>query len=156
MTILYNTQTAKTGQRFNPQYLVDGQPGTLPDYLIELAIVEAERPQTLENEVATSDWIVDTEQREYRQEWTVRELTKEEIAPATITRVQGLVQLELMGKTAGLNALIAAMPAVHQIAFNSVTYWDRNTELLRNIADQLGFTDDDLLNFFISASKIKL
>jgi hypothetical protein len=77
--------------------MVDGKPGTLPAHIVELPVIESERPFVADNEVLTADWVADLEAMEYKQVYSIREKTLEEMAPEMITKAQGLIQLEAMG-----------------------------------------------------------
>lgn len=154
MTILYDTQTAKLGPRFNPSYIVDGKPGQLPDYIIELAIVEAPRPVTAQNEAATSEWTIDTDQREYRQEWTIRQLSKEEMAPTVITKAQGLIMLEQMGLFDRLMTTVEGMTKIEKIVFEATKEWEIDNALIGKMQVAFSMSDDEKYDFFIAASQI--
>jgi len=78
-TIFYNTLTEELGKARATPYTVDGQPGILPENIIELEVIEAERPVISELETAAMEWVIDLPMNQYRQEWTVRDLTEEEI-----------------------------------------------------------------------------
>lgn len=154
MTILYNTIEDKLGQRFNPQYLVDGKPGKLPSDIIELAIVDNPRPETTETQTVSQKWVIDIEQREYRQEWTVRELTKRELAPTVITKAQGLLMLKAIGLYDQFKADLASATEEEQIVFEATKEWNINNELIKKMQANFGMTDEEKYDFFINASKI--
>ena len=158
MTILYNTTTEKLGQRYDPQYLVDGKPGKLPDHIVELAIVETERPLTTETQTASQEWVIDTEQREYRHEWTVRELITEEIRAkySRITKLQGLLMCENLGIYDTLQSTLQLADKSTMIAFENALYWDRESPLIVSLGQELGMTDQQLDDFFYNASKIEV
>lgn len=153
-TILYNTHTSKLGQRFTPQYLVDGKPGKLPSHIIELAIVDNPRPETTETETAKSEWVVDVEQREYRREWTVRELTKKELSPKVITKAQGLLMLKQLGMYEDFKKNLASATEEEQIVFEATKEWEIDNALVSKMQINFGMTDDEKYDFFINASKI--
>ena len=154
MTILYNTTTEKLGQRFNPQYLVDGKPGILPNHIVELAIVETERPLTTETQTASQEWVIDTEQREYRQEWAVIELTKQELAPNVITKAQGLLMLKQLGMYEQFQLGMQSATEEEKIVFEATKEWNINNELITKMQSNFGMSDDEKYDFFINASKI--
>jgi len=79
-TIFYNTLTEELGKSMATPYTVDGQPGILPENIIELEVIESDRPVITDTQTAAFQWVVDTELKQYRQEWTIRDLTDEEIA----------------------------------------------------------------------------
>jgi hypothetical protein len=154
MTILYNTTTEKLGNRYDPQYLVDGKPGVLPDHIVELAIVDNPRPETTETQTVSQKWVIDIEQREYRQEWTVRELTKRELAPTVITKAQGLLMLKAIGLYDQFKADLASATEEEQIIFDATKEWDINNSLINKMQIAFGMSDDEKCDFFINASKI--
>ena len=90
MKTIYNTNTSKAGV-FSQPYTVDGIPGTLPSHLIELEVIEADRPEITDTQKVSVEWVADLDAKEYRQVWTVSDKTKQEMAPHMITKAQGLV-----------------------------------------------------------------
>jgi hypothetical protein len=154
MTILYNTQENKLGQRFDPQYLVDGKPGKLPDHILELAIVDNPRPKITETQTASQEWVIDTEQLEYRQEWAVIELTKQELAPDVITKAQGLLMLKQLGLYEHFQLGMQSATEEEQIVFEATKEWNINNELIKKMQANFGMTDEGKYDFFINASKI--
>lgn len=153
-TILYNTTDKKLGHRFTPQYLVDGVAGQLPTNIIELAIVETEPPTATNEQRIEETWIIDEEQREYRQEWTVIDLTKEELTPSLITKAQGLILLHRMGMYEDVMSSLETFGVEEQIIFEATKEWELNNRLVGAMQAELGLTDDEKFDFFINASKI--
>ena len=153
-TILYNTTDKKLGHRFTPQYLVDGVAGQLPNNIIELAIVETEPPTATNEQRIEETWIIDEEQREYRQEWNVIDLTKEELTPSLITKAQGLILLHRMGMYEEVMSSLSSFGVEEQIIFEATKEWELNNRLVGAMQAELGLTDDEKFDFFINASKI--
>jgi hypothetical protein len=79
ITLLYNTDTNTAGPMRNGPYLVDGQPGELPAFLVELTVVQEPMPQVGEYEVAQPATRVELPARQYVQGWMVRPMTEAEI-----------------------------------------------------------------------------
>lgn len=79
-TVIYNTTTEEPGAIRSEPYTVDGQPGKLPDHLVELPVIYTERPSITDTQKRKSEWVVDLENMEYRQEWQVIDKTDYEIA----------------------------------------------------------------------------
>jgi len=154
MTILYNTTKDKLGNSYEPQYLVDGKPGKLPAEIIELAIVDNPRPQITDTQTAKSEWIIDVEQKEYRKEWTVRELTKRELAPTVITKAQGLLMLKQLGMYEQFQLGMQSATEEEKIVFEATKEWNINNELITKMQANFGMTDEEKYDFFINASKI--
>lgn len=89
--------------------------------------------------------------------------TEEEIlrtlVPETVTKLQLKLQLTLSGFDLTLidnviNQLPEPQRSFTSISWNDATIFERNNELLINLATQLGLTSSDLDNIFISASNI--
>ena len=153
-TILYNTTDKKLGHRFTPQYLVDGVAGQLPNNIIELAIVETEPPTATNEQRIEETWIIDEEQREYRQEWNVIDLTKEELTPSLITKAQGLILLHRMGMYEDVMSSLETFGVEEQIICEATKEWELNNRLVGLMQLALGLTDDEKFDFFINASQI--
>lgn len=155
-TILYNTTDKKLGRRFTPQYLVDGKVGQLPNNIIELAIVEAEPPAATSEQRLEQVWIIDEEQREYRQQWAVIDLTKEELTPSLITKAQGLILLHRMGMYEEVMSSLETFGVEEQIIFEATKEWELNNRLVGVMQTALGLTDDEKFDFFVNASQIEI
>lgn len=80
MKTLYNTQTQKAARFTELPYMVDGSPGILPDHIVELEVFKVERPTITDLQKTSMAWVADIQNLEYRQEWTVTDLTDQEIA----------------------------------------------------------------------------
>ena len=128
--------------------------GQLPTNIIELAIVETEPPKKTDEQRLEQIWIVDEEQREYRQEWTVIDLTKEELTPSLITKAQGLILLHRMGMYEDVMSSLETFGVEEQIIFEATKEWELNNRLVGLMQLALGLTDDEKFDFFINASKI--
>lgn len=80
MKTLYNINTEQHSKFYENPYTVDGQPGILPDEIIELEVIQVPYPTTLtEFQKAEPNWVVDEVNMEYRREWIITDLTPEEI-----------------------------------------------------------------------------
>jgi hypothetical protein len=134
--------------------MVDGKPGTLPAHIVELNVIETERPPVTDNEVLTADWVADLEAMEYRQVYSIREKTLEEMAPEMVTKAQGLIQLEAMGLYDTVIAMVAQMTKIEQIVFEATKEWEQDNALISKMADALGLSHEEKLQFFIDAGKI--
>lgn len=79
ITTLYNRHTGEIGKIREGYYLIKGERPVLPEYLVELEVIYSTHSAT-PTQVATSGMVVDLELKQYRQEWTVRDMTAEEMA----------------------------------------------------------------------------
>ena len=70
-TILYNIETNQVIGQYDPCYLVNGKSGRVDDPAVELQVIQTPPPKTEEGYQAISTFIVDLENKEYRQEWEV-------------------------------------------------------------------------------------
>lgn len=79
-TFFYYTETGKWGPFRNGRYMVDGQPGDLPDNILEIEYVESTYPN-YDGETQTVDrvTVMDLEQKKYFVNYVVRDLSPEEI-----------------------------------------------------------------------------
>ena len=155
MKTIYNKSTSKAGV-FSQPYMVDGNPGTLPSHLIELEVVEADRPEITDTQKVAVEWVADLDAKEYRQVWTVSDKTKQEMAPHMITKAQGLVQLYQMGLYEQVTDIIANQSEINKIVYESTNEWEYDNTLVGQMADALSFTEEQKMDFFINASKIQI
>src|SRR6056297_3561500 len=153
-TTIYNTTTSEAGAIRQEPYTVDGKPGILPDHLVELPVIETERPIITETQKLKNSWVADLENMEYRQEWQIIEKTKEEMTPYVITKAQGLIQLETMGLYDQLMTALDSMSKIDRIVFEATKEWERDNGLVDKMANLFGFDEDGKLDFFINAGKI--
>ena len=155
MKTIYNKTTSKAGV-FSQPYTVDGNPGTLPSHLIELEVIETDRPMATSEQRLEQTWIVDEEQIEYRQEWQLIDLTKEELTPSLITKAQGLILLHRMGMYEDVMSSLSSFGVEEQIVFEATKEWELNNRLVGVMQMALGLTDDEKLDFFVNASQIEI
>ena len=157
-TIFYNTLTEELGKSMATPYTVDGQPGILPDNIIELEVIEAERPVISELETAAMEWVIDLPMNQYRQEWTVRNLTEEEIRAtySRITRLQGMLLCEQLGYYDTVVEKMKLAPIATQIAFENAVTWEIRNSLITEFAAMLGLSDEEVDEFFKAASQIEI
>jgi len=157
-TIFYNTTTAKLGKSRATPYTVDGQPGILPDNIIELEVIEAERPVISEMETAAMEWVIDLPMNQYRQEWTIRDLTDEEIRAtySRITRLQGMLLCVQLNYYDTVVEQMKLAPIATQIAFENAVTWEIGNSLITEFAAMLGLSDEEVDEFFKTASQIEI
>ena len=152
-TTIYNTTTEEAGVIRQEPYTVDGKPGILPDYLVELPVIEAEMPIITETQKLKNSWVADLENMEYRQEWEVIEKTKEEMAPYVITKAQGLIQLEKMGLYDQLMTALDSMSKIDKIVFEATKEWERDNGLVDKMANLFGFIKTGNWIFLLTQEK---
>lgn len=153
-TLLYNTETNTPGAIREGRYMVDGKIPELPSHIVELTIVENERPAISEDEKLSADWIIDLEKKEYRREYTVIKKTKEELTPRVITKAQGLLQLKRLGLYEQFKQGISSSTEEEQIIFESTKEWEYDNALVNKFVEAFGFSEDQKMDFFINANKI--
>ena len=82
------------------------------------------------------------------------------IIPEQVTRAQGKVALVQAGLfqdvVTYINNLSEPSKTLAQIAFNETNTWQRSSEWLNQIADDLNITQEQLDNLFITAAGIEL
>ena len=64
--------------------------------------------------------------------------------------------LETMGIYDDLNNYINQASNSVKIAYNNATYWDRNSTLIGEFGELMGFDQNQLDEFFYNASKINV
>jgi len=153
-TLLYNIQTNQVGSIRQGEYLVDGKKPKLPSHIVELQVVEQERPSIPDTQKLSAEWVVDLENKEYRQEYTIYEKTKEEIAPHVITKAQGLLMLDQLGLYEQFITQIEGMTKREKIVFEATKEWEYDNALVNKFVEAFGFSEDQKMDFFIEASKI--
>ena len=80
ITILYNTETNKPISIYlSGGYKVDGKPQAVLHPIVELEVITTARPEILDTQKTSSEWVADLELNQYRLEWTVTDKTEEEI-----------------------------------------------------------------------------
>jgi hypothetical protein len=161
MTILYNTQTQKILGYFNPQYLVDGQPGNIDPPIIELEYLPSSPPPYDSNtQKITNSWEIKNNQ--YIQNWTILNLTPEELEqirinkiPLTVTRRQlklGMVLFLNLNPNV-IDSMIESTPdetekLTTKILWEDAGMFEISHPLVVNFSQQLGLTQRQLEDFF--------
>jgi len=165
-TFLYNLNTQqREGPIRNGQYLVDGQPGPLPDYLVELEIVVVTpdppydpATQTLEHRA-----YADLANNKWYEENYVRDLTEEEIEqrlakpPNTCTPRQ--LRLALIQSGISLSTVQSFIDSIQDPIQKeiAVVEWEYALEIVRQhplvqaIATNLDLTEQQVDNIFTLA-----
>ena len=79
--------------------------------------------------------------------------------PQQVSRAQGKAALILAGLYEDVQAYIDSLEGVEMeiayIAFNETNTWDRDSEFLKNSAEALNLSEEDLDNLFIAAGNIQ-
>lgn len=78
-TILYNTTTNFIIGHYPDGYKVDGVPQEVQPPIYELSVIEPEAPTITDNQVLSSEWVVDLINETYTKVHTVRDKTEEEL-----------------------------------------------------------------------------
>ncbi|PSH58759.1 hypothetical protein FY050_03140 [Phyllobacterium endophyticum] len=78
----------------------------------------------------------------------------ESVIPTVVSRRQFKMQLAIAGFSTQVNAWISAQPELVQIAFNESGSFNRTDEMLVLGFDALGFTVEQVDQFFTAASRI--
>ena len=79
-TILYNAETAKTLSNILPQgYIVDGVSQEVFPPVYELEVITTARPEILDTQKISNEWVVDLEAKQYVLTWYVEDKTEEEL-----------------------------------------------------------------------------
>ena len=87
MKILYNTQTQQLeGKPYEGEFSsiynsgLNETLGWLPEYILELNVVQTTQPEfNYATQRCSSSWIIDTELKEYRLEWTIQDKEQSEL-----------------------------------------------------------------------------
>ena len=85
------------------------------------------------------------------QTWELREIPKE--VPQTITPLQAKLQLLEIGLLDDVEVIVSADRKI-QLYWEYASVIERDNEILLMMAEQLGFTSNQLDDMFINASKI--
>ena len=154
---IYNITTGKIGS-VGEKYLVDGQQGILPEHLIELEVIESIKPETLDTQIISINWNIDIENNQYIQEYIIRDKTAEELKKeySRITRLQGLLLLNQMGYYETIVEQMKLADNQTQIAWNNAVTWEIDNSLIINFAQTLNLSDEEIFQFFKTASKIEI
>lgn len=76
--------------------------------------------------------------------------------PQKITKTQGLIQLDTLGKYDDLLTIVQQSPRLVQIAYETSQNWDRQSQMIQDMASNLDIEGEELDQFFLNASKIIL
>ena len=154
---IYNIITGKIGS-VGEKYLVDGQQGILPEHLIELEVIEVDRPEITDTQIISINWNIDIENKQYIQEYIIRDKTAEELKKeySRITRLQGLLLLNQMGYYETIVEQMKLADNQTQIAWNNAVTWEIDNSLIINFAQTLNLSDEEIFQFFKTASQIEI
>ena len=80
ITILFNTETNKPISNYlSGGYKVDGKPQSVELPIIELEVIKTARPEILDTQKISSEWVADLEAKQYVLTWYVEDKTEEEL-----------------------------------------------------------------------------
>jgi hypothetical protein len=71
-----------------------------------------------------------------------------------ITRLQGMLMLQNIGKYDEVDAIMQQAPRPTQIAFYNANYWERDSQMINEAGQIIGMSETELNQFFIAASQI--
>lgn len=161
-TFLYNTITQKReGPVRNGPYLVDGQPGVLPDGWVELTIYSIPAPPYDPNtQYLTMVEYVDLPTFRWIQEFYIVNMTNEQIEglkPDSCTPRQFRLALIYSGiSLSTVENLINQIPDPNQreivrVQWEYAIMIEKNNELVQQLFFDLGYTKEQIDNIFILA-----
>jgi hypothetical protein len=161
MTILYNTESQQIIGYFNPQYLVDGQPGEIHPPIIELNYIKTPPPPYDSNtQKIISSWEIIN--NDYLQNWSIVDLTENELdairiskIPASVTRRQlklGMVLFLNLNPNV-IDSMIESISDSNeklttQILWEESGVFEIEHPLVLEFASQLGLTERQLQDFY--------
>ena len=73
-----------------------------------------------------------------------------------ITRLQGMLMLQEIGKYDEVDAIMQQAPRPTQIAFYNANFWERDSQMINEAGQIIGMTETELDQFFVEASQIVL
>jgi hypothetical protein len=73
-----------------------------------------------------------------------------------ITRLQGMLMLQNIGKYDEVDAIMQQAPRPTQIAFYNANFWERDSQMINEAGHIIGMSETELDQFFIAASQIVL
>lgn len=165
-TFLYNTITQKReGPIRQGRYLIDGQPGPLPDGWVELTILNQQTPLYNElTETLESDEYADIPNKLWVKGYIVRSLTEQEISdqktkpPSSCTPRQ--FRLALINSDIDIDTIESMLndiqdPIERKIALIEWEYSieiKREHPLISTFASQLNISEEQLDSIFILAN----
>jgi hypothetical protein len=136
-TRLYNTETGELGRIRQGVYLVDGKPGILPPYMVELEVVVIEAPAYNDDtQIVERRDYVDLPTLRFVYEYYVRDLTEQEILdripePDRCTPRQfRLALIESSIDIEGINSMIASIENETERKKAQIE-WEYATEIYR-------------------------
>jgi hypothetical protein len=99
MTILYNTTKQEVLGYYDPYYKVLGKPGTVEPPIVELVVVNTPPPEQVSSGMQVlSSYIVDLENKEYRQIWNEHPLPAPENPPFDLEHITRLLIRKVDGE----------------------------------------------------------
>ncbi|GHB63990.1 hypothetical protein [Persicitalea jodogahamensis] len=163
-TLLFDTETKLAGEMRYGRYLVDGQPGPLPDYLVELTVIQLDAPEPEENEVVEiADPVADIENGQYLLGWTVRPMNEAELAalnpiPDEVAAWRLRVVVERAGLKPVIDAVIASLDPDNQMVAKEAYYGGttvrRDSPLLDAVIQVAQLTTEQKNGLFIQAANL--
>lgn len=167
-TFLYNLNTQKKeGPIRDGRYLVDGKPGILPDFLVELVIEKRPDPNYDSNiQTLEYNYYADLVNLKWIEESYVRDLSQEEIdqrkpqSPSSCTPRQ--LRIALIKNGISLYAIENEIEAIQDPIEKEIakTEWEYSLEinkdhpLLKTIAAKLNLSEKQIDEMFIFAASL--
>lgn len=99
MTILYNTETNQVIGHYDPYYTVLGKKAGVDEPAVELQVIHTEQPEIEEGYQAVSNFTVDIENKEYRQEWGVVEIPPQPEPETDLSAIVKILTKKVDGET---------------------------------------------------------
>lgn len=165
-TILFNIIENKAGEMRYGNYMVDGQAGALPEYLVELEVIETTPPEyDTATEIAFSEFAVDLENKTYTLEWDVRDLTESELKELNPTpievpawRLKAVLTMtsELILVENFLNVLPEPSKAIALLAWNNGTTIRRDSSTISALSESLEWDQEKVDSIFKQAMSINI
>jgi hypothetical protein len=158
---LYNKTTAEHGPLRSTPYTVDGEPGVLPDNMVELTVIRLSPPALTAGQRIEQSITADLDDGTLTFGWSVIEPTDDELAalaayvPPTVGPAQLRIAMrrQLSITAAQVDAVIAAIPDA-DARDDASDLWQYATEirrdhpLLTQLATALSLTSDDIDSAF--------
>jgi len=136
--------------------IIDGLECSFPDEVTEQHLRDSETDEL----TGKTKLVSSNPQRQMVLEWqaegnSIAPYTPAAIAaPSSVSRRQFKMQISINGVTAEVNAWVSSQPELVQIAFNESGSFSRTDEMLQQGFIDLGFTTDQIDEFFIAASSL--
>lgn len=160
-TFLYNLNTQKReGEIREGRYLVDGKPGVLPEFLVELEIVSLPKPSyNYETQTLEYRSYPDLNNFKWVEESYVRDLTSQEIEqrkptlPSVTPRQLRLAIIKNGISLSQIDNLIEAIPdekvkEAVKIEWEYAIEFERNHEFIDQFGKALGLTNEQIDDIF--------